>query len=175
MHRFSHYVKAANYVTMVNGNAPLRAWDDELTLTPVYDVFRLYQEMMVGSAVAVDVAGHRYELTPFEGVSAPHQRTVSLSAPLVDASAALDAGAGRLTVCLINRDASRPVTSGIELDSASDYQLRRATRLYGEKPDSLTACIDEPLNVAVTVAPQRWEIELQPLSIVWLSWQLPLS
>lgn len=171
MHRFSNHVKIGSYVTMVNGNAPLRAWDDTITRTPVYEVFRLYQQWMTGSAVAVDVAAHSYSVTPFDGVSTPHNRSLALSAPLVDASASVDAANGLLTMALVNRHAEQPVTTCIDVGGPTGYTLDSARRLRADNAGDL-AMIEESVSSAVRPGrDNQWEVTLDPCSIVWLRWK----
>lgn len=170
MQRFSPWVRIANYVTMVNGNAPLRAWDETITVTPLYEAFRLYQQYMTGSSAKVSVESPRYDCQPFDWVSTPHQRVMALSAPYIDTSAAVSQSDGIVSVALINRHVSQYVSVSLELNGGTGYSLREAVTLTGDSPTALTARVTDSTGTIQLLGPNRWQVELQPFSIAWLRW-----
>lgn len=170
MHRFSKSVKMGNYVTMVNGNAPLRAWDEAITPTPLYDVFRLYQQFMTGATVGVDVASPEYEVRPFDWVSTPHQRDGTLSVPYIDASAAVKDANGVLSLAIINRHSSHNATVTVQFDSQASYSFQDATLLAGDNPTALEARVTDTTSSLQSGPANCWTIDLPPYSIMWMQW-----
>lgn len=168
--RFSAIVRAANYVTMVNGNAPVLAFDDHIELTPVYDVFRLYQQLMIGSAVQVTITGKAHEVTPLQGVSSPHTNLHPVTIQEIDAAAVKNPETREIAVALINRTETAQAIV-IELDGAGEYQFKDGCQLRGDDPADLTAVIEDLRATEVISVDSRWVVDLEPAAIAWLRWQ----
>lgn len=169
--RFSAHVKAANYVTMVNGNAPIRAWDDKIELTPLYDVFRLYQQHMIGSAVHVSTSTATYDVAPFTRVSTPHTDTDPVSAGWVDAAAVVHPATKTLTVAFVNREPSNSSRVEIGIGDGERYRFIGSHEIRGGAPNDLTATVAESSIAVNALGENQWSVELPPLSIVLAHWQ----
>ncbi len=170
MHRLSQIVRMGNYVTMVNGNAPLRAWDDVITITPLYEVFRLYQQFMVGSAVKVEVVSPAYNITPFDWVSTPHDRASPLSTPYVDVSAVVSRAEQTLSIALVNRHSTQPIRVTTEIGGSVDYSLCDSVQLSGASPSALVSDLVQGSVQLQSLSARCWQTELPPLTITWLRW-----
>jgi len=168
--RFSAHVKAANYVTLVNGNAPIRAWGDSIERTPLFDIFRLYQQYMVGQAVQTTNTAASFEVTPFRRVSTPHDASQPVTASVIDAAAAIDPNAQTLTVALVNREREQQTVT-IEIDDANRYRFDRGHHLRGNAPDALTAVVEDAAPIVTALTDRLWLVDLEPASITWLQWQ----
>ncbi len=169
--RFSAHVKAANYVTLVNGNAPVRAWGESVELTPLYDIFRLYQQFMTGLAVQTTTSGASYEVTPFRRVSTPHDASQPVTAAFVDAAAVVDPTTNNLTVALINREQDKQTPVTITLDDSSAYALSTAQRLRGDSPNALTAQVEDATASVTAAGERQWRVTLEPASVTWVRWR----
>ncbi len=170
--RFSSHVKAANYVTMVNGNAPIRAWDDTIELTPLYDVFRLYQQHMTGAAVHVSTSTATYDVTPFTRVSTPHTVNDQVSAGWVDAAAVVHPTTQMITLAVVNREPGSTSRVEIHVDGDGRYRFAGAQVISGSSPSDLTATVAEGSIALNKTSEHQWDAALPPLSITFLQWQL---
>ncbi|MCC6804371.1 MAG: hypothetical protein IT319_15925 [Anaerolineae bacterium] len=170
--RFSAHVKAANYVTMVNGNAPLRVWGETVERTPVYEVFRLYQQFMTGSAVQVTSSSASYEVTPFQGVSNPHTNIYPVTVSAVDTAAVIDPATRSLKVALVNRAQTKPTTVTITIDSDNRYHYSKGCQLRGNLPSDLTAAVEDAATGVRSLGVDQWRVDIEPASVAWFQWQL---
>lgn len=169
--RFSAHVKAANYVTLVNGNAPVRAWGDRIELTPLYDVFRLYHRWMVGSAVQVTSSSGSYDVMPFQGISSPHTKFAQITAQKIDTAAVVDPQTQTVTLALINRTQSQQ-EAVINMDGGAGYQFQDGCQLRGDTPSDLTAVVEDLAAVSTGTVQNQWTVDLAPASVVWLRWRV---
>jgi len=167
MHRLANDVACANYVTMVNGNAPIRTVDGQAIKTPLFDVFRLYQQVMTGTAVSVDVAAHGFTMTPFDRVASPHGMSEPIYASYVDASAARRED-GRLALALINRHAEQACMTRISVDGAVTYHAVEAQHQISDEVGSTTATMNDATKAIRLSAPNVFEVDLPPHSVTWL-------
>ena len=142
MQRHCQVVKMANYVCMVNGNAPLVTTGVGNLKTPVFHIFRLFQSKCQSQSVETKVQSPSYRVTP------PADQRTNLSGDEL-AVHYLDA-AGTVNpekTCLVISGVNRHPTDEIQLEiSISDWGTIREINhvvLTGVSPDATQAEITE--------------------------------
>lgn len=166
MHRFAAHVATANYVTMVNGNAPIRVVDGQVVRTPLFDVYRLYQQYMTGTALVVDVAAHGYTATPFDRVNSPHGPAEPVYASYVDASAAQRAD-GSIAVAVINRHASERCAVTVHVAGLAALRVSEACQQTSATAEDTTATLSDAVPVTVS-GPETLQVDVPARSLTWL-------
>lgn len=167
MHRFSANVAMSNYVTMVNGNAPIRTVDGQVVRTPLFDVYRLYQRLMTGTALTVDTAVHGYTTTPFERVDSPRGVDETIYAAYVDASAAQRAD-GSIAVALINRHASERCALSLRIGEHASLRVTEAWQQTSADAADTAADLQDVTSGIAEPAGNSLQVELPPHSLTWL-------
>lgn len=111
--RLSRRVTMSNFVFLLNTHAPIAVQNDRVLKTATFDVFRLYATRSQPVVVQTDVRGEVLR-SPIRQV--PHWNQTNqpaddelFTAPRLDASATRSTDGKKLTIFLVNRDASQPV------------------------------------------------------------------
>jgi alpha-N-arabinofuranosidase len=167
MHRHAANVATANYVTMVNGNAPIRTADGQVVRTPLFDVYRLYQKYLTGTALVVDVASHGYTATPFDRVNSPHGVAEPVYASYVDASASRRAD-GSIAVVVINRHASEACTVTLNVEGWAGARVSEAQQQTSTAVENTSATVTPVTGSVTSVAPTTLQVEVPAHSLTWL-------
>lgn len=167
MHRFAANVAIANYVTMVNGNAPIRVVDGQVMRTPLFDVFRLYQQFMTGTALVVDVAAYGYTVTPFDRVSSPHGPAEPVYVTYVDASATRRAD-GSIAITVINRHRDQNCLVTLQIDGQAGLRLMQGVQQTSNTVEDTTATVSDITTAVTPLSAGVLQAELPAHSITWL-------
>lgn len=124
MHRLCDAVAMACYVFFVNGNAVLNVIEDTLIASTIAQVFKVYRELFVGSAIAVDrLDVPSCSLPVRQGRLESEVRSVDL----VDLSAVIT-DSGELNIALINRH--KEEVAQVLLELPEGYKPVRVRELY---------------------------------------------
>jgi alpha-N-arabinofuranosidase len=101
-------VKMANYVFLVNGHAPLLVNESGVVKTPLFHLFKEYQDRMTGQSVGVSVEAPKAKVASFNTGGekpTPVPEELKEGLPYVDAASAKKAD-GTISISLINRHES---------------------------------------------------------------------
>jgi len=165
-------VRLANLAQLVNAIAPIFTRRDGLFLQTIYHPLRLYAEHTREIALDVAVDSPTYELPrglEENGVGRVHHVADLGPFAMLDASATCDAGGGRLTLTVINRDRDRGHRASIELGGGAIKDDVTVEEVNGAGVDA-TNSFENPRAVDVREARlsargQRFEHEFPAHSI----------
>ncbi len=97
--RCADIVSLANLAQLVNAIAPIHTTPDGLLRHTIFHPFALYSRLMTGMAIATDVQVEEYEAR----VGSLNTKPMTVCAPYLDTSAAIDPTTGRITCAVVNR------------------------------------------------------------------------
>jgi len=165
-------VRLANLAQLVNAIAPIFTRRDGLFLQTIYHPLRLYAEHTREIALDVAVDSPTYELPrglEEAGVGRVHHVADLGPFAMLDASATCDAGGGRLTLTVINRDRDRGHRASIELGGGAIKDDVTVEEVNGPGVDA-TNSFENPRAVDVretrlSARGQRFEHEFPAHSI----------
>jgi|GEM_PF-4336673 len=152
---------------MVNGNAPIRVVDGQVMRTPLFDVFRLYQQFMTGTALVVDVAAYGYTVTPFDRVSSPHGPAEPVYVTYVDASATRRAD-GSIAITVINRHRDQNCLVTLQIDGQAGLRLMQGVQQTSNTVEDTTATVSDITTAVTPLSAGVLQAELPAHSITWL-------
>ena len=161
MQRQSAAVKMTNQTCMVNSLAPLIATPTGTLRTPLYEVFKLYQELCLTQVIVVQVVSPTYRCEP-TACTQFDKLVTAYDADYLDASATTNADHSQITVVLVNRHSQDKMCVNVRIPYSRPPQHASLCLVTAESPEALQA--------SVNVIPLQTyeEIELPPHSFGFL-------
>ncbi len=140
MQRHANNVRMTNQTCMVNSLAPLIATPTGTIRTPLYEVFRLYQQLSLPNVLKTEVVSPTYHCLPTP-CSSMDSLITAYDADYLDASATTNQDQSRISLSLINRHEQEPMRITVRLPYSRPMQTATLWLVTSDTSDALKASV----------------------------------
>jgi alpha-N-arabinofuranosidase len=167
MQRHCQSVKMANYVCMLNGNAPLIRTETGNLKTPLYHVFRLYQAICQSLSIECQTDSPVYTVAPLD-VSDTNLMPGEITTPYVDAAATMNPEKSCVVISLVNRHATQAAAVDLSIRNWGAVRQMRGVEITGTSPEANEARIED-IQLPLGPDGSRLQTTLQPHSVQFVT------